>query len=131
MTKAEPAIPAFEEIRARLEAAVEMSSLRAVAAQVGVSPAGLQKTVNGANPHRRTLRKYCGWWFAHGIHVEMPGPALPIPGKSARTPSRQDVESAVAQLREALACAEPEAFRRRVRLALLALGRDPDDAFEV
>lgn len=131
MTNLATAIPPFEEIRTRLAAAVEKDSLRGVARQVGVSPSGLQKTVNGATPYRRTLRKYCGWWFAHGIHVAVSGLALPSTVKSARTPSRQDVESAVAQLREALICTEPGAFHRRVRLAILALGRDPDELVEV
>lgn len=130
-TDVAPAIPAIEEIRTRLAAAVEMSSLRAVARQVGVSHSGLQKTMNGATPYRRTFRKYCSWWFAHGAHVDRLGTALPTIAKTSRTPSRKDVESAVAQLREALTCTQPEAFHRRVRLAILALGRDPDDVFEV
>jgi hypothetical protein len=131
MTDVAPAIPAFEEIRTCLAAAVEMSSLRTVARQVGVSPSGLQKTIDGAAPYRRTLRKYCGWWFAHGIHLKMPELVLPVAPGSTRTPSRRDVEAAVAQLREALTCAEPQAFRGRVRLAILALGRDPDDITQV
>jgi hypothetical protein len=56
---------------------------------------------------------------------------LPETAKSVRTPSQRDVLSAVAQLREALASTEPEAFRRRIRFAIMALRHDPDDPFEV
>jgi hypothetical protein len=87
-TEVTAATPAFEEIRTCLAAAVEISSLREVARKVGVSPTGLQKTINGATPYRRTLRKYCGWWFAHGVHVQAPGLALPVTAKWSGTQLR-------------------------------------------
>lgn len=61
-----PSPPSMREIRPALAAVVEATSLRKVAGQVGVSPTGLQKTLDGAAPYGPTLRKYRDWYLVHG-----------------------------------------------------------------
>lgn len=53
----------FEHIRNALRFAIERKSLRAVAAQVGMSPTGLQEFVDGANPYGKTRAKVRTWFY--------------------------------------------------------------------
>ncbi|HET7464814.1 MAG TPA: hypothetical protein VFJ82_26460 [Longimicrobium sp.] len=53
-------------MRQALRAEVGARSLRHVSRQVGMSPAGLQKFVDGARPHGATRRKLERWYVLHG-----------------------------------------------------------------
>jgi hypothetical protein len=57
--------PAANQVVSALRAAVvhriERTSLRQVAREVGVSPSGLDKFVNGATPYQKTRRKLEAW----------------------------------------------------------------------
>jgi hypothetical protein len=49
------------ELRAAVAAEVERTSLRAVAADAGMSPTGLRKLIDGSAPYTKTLRKLRAW----------------------------------------------------------------------
>lgn len=53
-------------LRQALRAEVGARSLRHVSRQVGMSPAGLQKFVEGARPYTATRRKLERWYLLHG-----------------------------------------------------------------
>lgn len=52
----------LETYRVALEAAIARSSLRAVAAAVGMSPTGLTQFIEGTKPYGKTVEKV-GRWF--------------------------------------------------------------------
>lgn len=53
----------FDDIRDGLRFAIERTSLRRVAAQVGMSPTGLQEFVAGAKPYGKTREKVRAWFY--------------------------------------------------------------------
>lgn len=55
----------IEAIRAAAEAAVEATSLRSVAAQIGLSPTGLRNFLQGRSPYSATVRKLNAWYLKH------------------------------------------------------------------
>jgi hypothetical protein len=54
------------QLRAAVAAAVEESSLRGVARDVGLSPTGLGKFLSGSRPYASTRRKLERWAASHG-----------------------------------------------------------------
>lgn len=60
------AAPTAAVLRQALRAEVGARSLRDVSRQVGMSPAGLQKFVDGARPYTATRRKLERWYVLHG-----------------------------------------------------------------
>jgi hypothetical protein len=56
---------ALTRLRAAVTARVEMSSLRRVASEIGMSAPGLQSFLNGGTPFEATRRKLSAWYFAH------------------------------------------------------------------
>lgn len=52
------------QLRAAVSAAVERTSLRGVARDVGLSPTGLGKFLNGSQPYPSTRRKLERWFAA-------------------------------------------------------------------
>jgi hypothetical protein len=57
------------QIREAVILAARSSSVRRVASEIGLSPAGLQKLINGSEPHAATRRKLEDWyvrWLAAG-----------------------------------------------------------------
>jgi hypothetical protein len=52
----------LDTIRIRLEQEVKKHGLRCIARQVGMSPSGLHKLLNGASPYQKTQRKALLWW---------------------------------------------------------------------
>lgn len=60
------AAPTVGVLRQALRAEVGAGSLRLVSRQVGMSPAGLQKFVDGAHPYSATRRKLERWYVLHG-----------------------------------------------------------------
>lgn len=52
----------LERLREVVAARVERRSLRAVAREVGMSPSGLQKFLDGASPYSATRRKLERWF---------------------------------------------------------------------
>jgi len=60
------AAPTIAVLRQALRAEVGAQSLRHVSRQVGLSPAGLQKFVDGARPYTATRRKLERWYVLHG-----------------------------------------------------------------
>jgi hypothetical protein len=54
------------QLRAAVTAAVEESSLRGVAREVGLSPTGLSKFLAGSRPYQRTRRKLERWAAGRG-----------------------------------------------------------------
>jgi hypothetical protein len=59
-----------EAIRSAARRAVEVESVRRVAAAMRVSPAGLRYFLNGGEPYRHTLRKLVGWYARRGIELD-------------------------------------------------------------
>lgn len=51
-------------VREALAEAIENSSLREVARQVGMSPTGLQGMIDGADPYAKTWDKILAWYAA-------------------------------------------------------------------
>lgn len=56
----------LERFRNALHAAVERSSLRSVAAVVGMSPTGLSKLIAGAQPYGKTVERLRAWFYRAG-----------------------------------------------------------------
>jgi hypothetical protein len=81
-------------IRIALQARAEQTSLRSAAREVGMSPTGLQKVLDGNRPYRPTLTKLRGW---HRRHLD------------------GDHQTAQDLALEALLGGIPEARRERVR----------------
>jgi hypothetical protein len=52
----------IETYRAAVLARVERTSLRQAAREIGLSPSGLQKFIDGAQPYRNTIRKLEAWY---------------------------------------------------------------------
>lgn len=53
----------FQELRGAVRREVDGSSLRAVARSIGLSPSGLQKFLDGAEPYRPTRAKLRHWYL--------------------------------------------------------------------
>jgi hypothetical protein len=53
----------WERYRRAVRDAVARSTLRGVALQVGMSPTGLQKFLDGANPYGKTRERLRFWYF--------------------------------------------------------------------
>ncbi|HEU4561216.1 MAG TPA: hypothetical protein VFS20_25410 [Longimicrobium sp.] len=63
----------LERYRIALEDAIALTSLRAVARAVGMSPTGLTKFIDGTNPYGRTLERVRTWYFTRaGVHQTAP-----------------------------------------------------------
>lgn len=56
-------IPSTERIRQTAELRVRETSLRQVAYRVGISPMGLKKFLDGANPYEPNRRKLVDWFL--------------------------------------------------------------------
>jgi hypothetical protein len=54
---------ACERFRSALRQAIARSTLRAVARDVGMSPSGLQKFLDGTNPYGKTRERLRMWYF--------------------------------------------------------------------
>ena len=52
----------FDTYRQALRGAIERASLRSVAEAVGMSPTGLQKVIDGAEPRPRTRERVQEWY---------------------------------------------------------------------
>lgn len=69
MPSAEAGIPA-DRLRQAVAKRVQTTSLRRVADAVGMSPSGLQKFLNGAEPYSATRHKLESWYVRHeGIDI--------------------------------------------------------------
>jgi hypothetical protein len=53
----------FERFRGAVREAIARSTLRTVAKDVGMSPSGLQKFLNGTNPYGKTRERLHVWYF--------------------------------------------------------------------
>ncbi len=58
--------PPIAELRAAAASSVSGSSLRQVAREVGMTPSGLKKFLNGSTPYSATRRKLNGWYVREG-----------------------------------------------------------------
>jgi hypothetical protein len=59
----------LERYRVALEDAIALTSLRAVARAVGMSPTGLTKFLDGTNPYGPTLERVRTWYYSSaGMH---------------------------------------------------------------
>jgi transcriptional regulator with XRE-family HTH domain len=61
-----PARSSIEHLRASAAARVDNTSLRAVAREVGMSPTGLRKFLEGTAPYAPTLRRLRSWYIRFG-----------------------------------------------------------------
>lgn len=57
----------LEQAREAVAEAVEQGSLRRVAREIGMSPTGLKKFLDGTDPYGPTLRKLVPWWERHAL----------------------------------------------------------------
>jgi hypothetical protein len=55
----------LDPVRASVSTRVEQTSLRAVADEIGLSPAGLQKFLAGTEPYASTIRRLRNWYVRH------------------------------------------------------------------
>jgi hypothetical protein len=55
----------LERYRIALETAIAQTSLRAVAAAVGMSPTGLSEFLDGSKPRAKTIESIRGWYQQH------------------------------------------------------------------
>lgn len=60
-----PGDAAIERLREAVRAMVENTSLRQVARQIGMSPSGLKKFLEGATPYSPTRRRLHRWYVQH------------------------------------------------------------------
>lgn len=60
------AAPTVAVLRQALRSEIGARSLRFVSRQVGISPTGLQKFLEGAHPYSATRRKLERWYVLHG-----------------------------------------------------------------
>lgn len=74
---AERPLTSLERLRETVALRVQASSLKAVARQVGMSPAGLEKFLAGATPYLRSREKLLEWWEREGAPAR---PALSAAG---------------------------------------------------
>jgi transcriptional regulator with XRE-family HTH domain len=58
-----PAYVPLARLRERLALRIEETSLRQVARELGMSPSGLQKVLEGGQPYGKTTRKLAGWYI--------------------------------------------------------------------
>ena len=96
----------LERLRISVETAVERSSLRAVAEAVGMSPSGLTKFLDGAQPYGKTVERLRRW------HLERTekGDGISAPlRKLLETLPEADREDALSELLDAAR----EVYRRR------------------
>lgn len=70
----------MELVREQVLDAIERSSLRGVAREVGMSPTGLQKFAGGAAPYRDTRRKLTEWFARR----ELPPPGEQVTPDAAK-----------------------------------------------
>jgi hypothetical protein len=99
-----------EAIRSAARRAVEVESVRRVAAAMRVSPAGLRYFLNGGEPYRHTLRKLVGWYARRGIELDGLTPEV--------------VEAALATVLESLPSDARPAARARMAEAVRAACRE-------
>ncbi|HEX2205603.1 MAG TPA: helix-turn-helix domain-containing protein [Longimicrobium sp.] len=81
-------------LREALERAKERTSLRQVAAAVGLTPRGLSQFLRGSAPRASTLGKLHVWYLRHGaevyaLAVEMAAAALAFLLQGIREPARR------------------------------------------
>lgn len=62
----ERAVTSLERLRESVAMRVQATSLRSVARQVGMSPAGLEKFLSGGTPYTRSRQKLQDWWTREG-----------------------------------------------------------------
>lgn len=84
-----------ESIRAAARLAIEATSLRAVARDVGMSPMGLKHFVAGTQPYSATSRKLLAWYAVYqadagGSSVESIRAALELMTNDLPVPSRDE-----------------------------------------
>lgn len=60
------------EIRRALQLYLDEASLRQAAREVGMSPTGLSKFLDGAEPYARTVKKLRAWYTAQGVGMREP-----------------------------------------------------------
>jgi hypothetical protein len=60
-------MPPLQRVRAALADRVEHRSLREAAREVGMSPSGLRKVLDGARPYSSTRRKLHAWYVREGV----------------------------------------------------------------
>ena len=56
------AVTSLERLRETVALRVQATSLRTVARQVGMSPAGLEKFLSGETPYSRSRQRLQAWW---------------------------------------------------------------------
>lgn len=102
-------IPSTERIRQTAETRVRETSLRQVAYRVGVSPMGLKKFLDGANPYEPNRRKLVDWFVREERERREPlreptvaAIALGVVLRDLPTPLRGEGVDAQVQLLESL-----------------------------
>ena len=65
-------VPTTERIRQTAELRVQETSLRQVAYRIGVSPMGLKKFLDGANPYEANRRKLVDWFVREQGRRDVP-----------------------------------------------------------
>ena len=96
----------FGQIRAALQARVHATSLRGVAREVGMTPSGLQKVLDGGGSYPKTLQKFRAWYRRH---------------QAGEYRTAQDV--ALEDLLRELP--KPQRARARVQICAILRGEDP------
>jgi hypothetical protein len=105
----------IDAIRRLLKEAVEASSLREVAAEVGISHAGLWNILRGTVPNSRTIPDLWAWYTERATPLAA--------GKGEPTSPRGAVDTLVSEL--------PEVIRARARLQVARAAARTYDGWRV
>jgi hypothetical protein len=104
------AAPGVAVLREAVRRAVEATSLRAVAAQIGLTHHSVRNFLNGSSPHASNVRKLREWYVREAA--------------SAPEPSAESVEAALSILTETL----PEDRRESIGRKMLEMLREEHTA---
>lgn len=111
MSSPSPRVP-IERIREAAAFAIEATSLRKAAKEIGLSPSGLKDFVeHERQPYKSTRKKLYEWYLKHGrhygaTHPDVAGAAIEILAQDAPEARRPKIETAFIDAAEAIYGAE-------------------------
>lgn len=116
-------------LRAALQEAIDTRSLRAVAAEIGISHTGLRGLLTGSRPHAHTRRKIERWLTERGaLRIREGGEAYPSTPDAGAYATGQAATRALAEaLDPRLAGRAAREYHALVLELFRAAGRTPPD----
>jgi hypothetical protein len=132
------AVTSLERLRETVAVRVQATSLRTVARQVGMSPAGLEKFLAGETPYSRSRQRLQEWWVreaakprsdltAEGVEVAIGALVRDLPPEH-RVEAIRRVVATLRRLYAAEGAPEPPWLAGLVELWPVQPGEEDDDA---